>query len=96
VTHADSPFRVDVLDASGDVLGDGLAARISLIANAVLLIVLWVTNYLGCREAFEEIVSQLGIALPAVYAILVAALGAKGAHRLMKGIDAKSFSFSAR
>ena len=75
---------------------DGLAAQISLIANAVLLVVLWVTNYLGCRGAFETIVEQLGIALPAIYAILVAALGAKGAHWLMKGIDAKSFSFSAR
>lgn len=89
-------FAINILKLVIGEKMDGLAARISLIANAVLLVVLWVTDYLQCREMFETIVENLGVALPALYTILVAALGAKITHWIMKGIDALSFSFSAR
>jgi hypothetical protein len=75
---------------------DGWAGKISLMANVVLLIILWVADQFQGREQVVAVIGQLGIALPAIFSLLLAMGAAKVAHQIMTWLDGVSFSFTTR
>jgi hypothetical protein len=75
---------------------DGWSGKISLIANFVLVVILWIAGYFGAREQVVAIIGQLGVALPAIFSLLLAMGAAKVAHQIMTWLDGVSFSFTER